>query len=722
MRRFEPALDRSGANHFMVAARGQADASYLILPLYCIAKAASSLYLRLRRIAEIGDMTAQITLSSSSCEDLLFVAMTAEEHLGRLFSYDVKFASQDENIDLSALLGTSMTVVLSPQDAWVRYFNGMVCEASQTGVLTIDNLTYAQYAVRLVPKPWLLHQKVDCRIYTKKTAPQIIQAVLSDAGFTDVRLCLSANYVEREYCVQYREDCFNFISRLMEQEGIYYYFTHDKTTHTMVLADGVSAHSVTPGFNQVPYQSTNDSGLRHKATISSWSCSRGLDAAKFQLTDYDPTAPKTALLATGTSAGHSAAGGMVTFDYPGPHADANVGQQFAQVRAEALSASRSHYLGTTGASGIRIGGLFTLSDYPRAALNIEYLIVGTTTQLTGGGVVSGGHDASPAFTCNFQAIESSQPYRSMPGALKPTIVGLQTAIVCGSDTDEDIAVDASGRVQVTFHWNTPDKPEAASSCPVRVASPWAGKAWGAVSIPRVGQEVVVSFLEGDPDRPLIIGSVYNAINTPPYALPDNKTQSGIKSRSLMGGADDANELRFEDKQGSEQFFIHAQKDMLEEVENDHTVTIDHDETVTIKNDQTETIQHDRKITVQNEDKLDVTANATSTIGQKFKLSAGTEIELVTGASSIVMKSSGDIEIKGVNIKITGSMGVKIEGQVEVGIKAGATMDVGAGASLKVHSDGMLEAAGGGMATVKAPMLTLKGDAMTQVSGGIIMIG
>lgn len=670
-------------------------------------------------------MTAQITLTSTSCDGLLFMAMSAEEHLGQLFNYDVQFASKDENIDLSALLGTSMTVTVSPQDDWVRYFNGMVCEASQTGVVVIDNLSYAQYAVRLVPKPWLLRQKVDCRIYTKMSVSAIVQQVLSDAGFTDVRLSLSAHYVEREYCVQYRESCFNFISRLMEQEGIYYYFTHDKTSHTMVLADGVSAHSVTPDFSQVPYQPENDSGLRSKATINRWSCSRGLDAAKFQLTDYDPMASKTALLATGDTAGHRSAGAvgeMVAFDYPGLHDDVSVGKQFAQVRAEAVSASRSHYQGSTGAGSIRIGGLFTLSDYPRAALNMEYLIVGTSIQLSGGGVVSGGNDASAAFSCNFQAIESSKPYRSLPTAVKPTVVGLQTAIVCGSDTAEDIAVDANGRVQVTFHWNTPDKPDAASSCPVRVASPWAGKAWGAVSIPRVGQEVVVSFLEGDPDRPLIIGSVYNDINTPPYTLPDNKTQSGIKSRSLLGGADDANELRFEDKAGSEQFFIHAQKDMVEEVENDHTVTIDHDETVTIKNDQTETIQHDRKITVQNEDKLDVTANATSTIGQKFKLSAGTEIELVTGASSIVMKSSGDIEIKGVNIKITGQMGVKIEGQVEVGIKAGATMDVGAGASLKVHSDGMLEVAGGGMATVKAPMLTLKGDAMTQVSGGIIMIG
>jgi type VI secretion system secreted protein VgrG len=253
-------------------------------------------------------------------------------------------------------------------------------------------------------------------------------------------------------------------------------------------------------------------------------------------------------------------------------------------------------------------------------------------------------------------------------------------------------------VQVTFHWNKPDKPNAKSSCPVRVATPWAGKKWGAISIPRVGQEVVVSFLEGDPDRPLIIGSVYNGDNQVPYSLPDNKTQSGIKSRSLLGGTADFNELRFEDKKGSEDFFMHAQKDMHEEVENDHVVTIDHDETVTIKND--------RKATISNNDTIDV--------GKVFKLTAGTQIELTTGSSSIVMKSSGEIQITGVNITITGNSSVKVEGQMQVGIKAGMSMDVGAGVSMKVHSDGTLD--------VKGTMVSAGGDAMTKVGGGIIMIG
>jgi type VI secretion system secreted protein VgrG len=670
-------------------------------------------------------MTDQITISSSKCSSALFVSMTADERLGRMFSYYIQFESQDANVDLSGMLGSPLTVKIATADGYERYFNGIVCEAAQTGVQTVDSLVYAQYGVRVVPKPWLLGQKVDCRIYTEMSVPDIVKSVLSDAGYSDVKLSLSSNYAKRDYCVQYREDCLNFISRLMEQEGIYYFFTHDDTTHTMVLADGVSAHSVNKNFGKVPYLHSSDSVLRTQSTVTTWACARGLDAAKYQLTDYDPMAPKTSLLATGTSDGHGTAGssdGLVAFDYPGLHTVADVGQQYAQVRAEALSAARSHYTGTTGSCAIEIGGLFTLSDYPRQELNREYLIVGTVIHLAGGGNASGSSNAQPSFQCSFEAIESSQTFRSLPTAVKPSIIGLQTAIVTGSDTDEDIAVDQYGRVQVTFQWNKPDKTNAKSSCPVRIATPWAGKSWGAISIPRVGQEVVVSFLEGDPDRPLIIGSVYNADNTVPYGLPANKTQSGIKSRSLNGGTADFNELRFEDKQGSEDFFMHAQKDMHEEVENDHVVTIDHDETITIKNDQTLTVQHDRNHTVTNNDTLNVNQNGSTTIGQSFKLSAGTQIELVTGASSIILKSTGEIQISGVSITITGSSSVSVEGQVQVGIKAGATMDIGAGASVKVHSDAMMDVEGGAMTTVKGAMLTASGDAMTQVSGGIIMIG
>jgi len=666
-------------------------------------------------------MSDPIKITSGKCDNLLFVGMSADEELGELFRFELQFESTDAGIDLTSLLGSSMTVTLTLEDGFKRHFNGMVCEASQTGVATVDTLVYAQYAVTLVPRPWLLEQIVDCRIFTEMTAPDIIQKLLEESGYTDVKNSLTGNYAQRDYCVQYREDCLSFIHRLMEQEGIYYYFTHDSSKHTMVLADGVGAHAAIDEFKKVPFAAGAGGALGKAATVATFGAVRGVDGATFKLTDYNPLTPKASLLSSHTSDGNQPTTTHTAFDFPGAHGDASVGQHYASVRAEALTAARSGYHGTTDACGAEAGNLFTLSDYSRQELNQEYLLTATQSYLRGAGHASGSGDHLE-FQCQFRAIPGSIPFRKEIRTAKPKVAGLQTAIVTGSDTDEDIAVDQYGRVQVNFHWNMPDKPNAKCSCPVRVASPWAGKGWGAVSIPRVGQEVVVSFLEGDPDRPLIIGSVYNAANTVPYGLPDNKTQSGIKSRSLLGGTDDFNELRFEDKQGSEDFIIHAQKDMHEEVENDHVVTIDHDETVEVKNnqtltvdnDQTETIKHDRKVTVQNDDKLDVTANGTTTIGQKFKLDAGTEIDLVCGASSITLKASGDIEIKGVNIKITGDATVKMAGQ--------ATVDIGAGASVKVHSDAMMNVEGGAMTTVKGAMLTLTGDGMAKLGGGITMIG
>jgi type VI secretion system secreted protein VgrG len=297
---------------------------------------------------------------------------------------------------------------------------------------------------------------------------------------------------------------------------------------------------------------------------------------------------------------------------------------------------------------------------------------------------------------------------------------LQTAIVTGSETDEDIAVDEYGRVQVNFHWNMPNRPNAQCSCPVRVASMWAGKNWGAVSYPRVGQEVVVSFIEGDPDRPLIIGSVYNSTNPPPYALPANKTQSGIKSRSLLGETADFNELRLEDKKGEEDFFIHAQKDMHEEVENDHTVTIDHDEVFTIKHDQTGTVENNRTHTVNADDSLTVKKSGTASIGTTYSLSAGDKIEFVCGQASITLQSSGQIDIKGTTINVNGMQNVNVDGKMGVKISG---MTVEAKADLEASLKGtMTTVQGEATAALKGATVTVNGSAMTTVAGGIVMLG
>jgi type VI secretion system secreted protein VgrG len=649
-----------------------------------------------------------MTLKSDLGDKLQPASFSGSEQLGQLFSYHLKVFSGDSEVELRPLLGSSMTVTFATDD-YTRHFNGIVAEISQTGFESFSGKRQAEYALTLVPKPWLLLHKVDCRIYLKKSVPDIVKEVLAEIGYSDVKLSLSGSYEEREYCVQYRESCFNFISRLMEQEGIYYFFQHREGVHTMVLADALGAHAATDGHAELPYQpQSGASKASTEAAITEFATARSVQTIKYSLTDYDPMSPKKSLLALDSISnadGNHPVPKLDSFDYPGDHLSTDAGKHYAQVRLEASNVAQSLCTGATNVCGVLTGALFKLTKFPRSELNQEYLVVGSTVHIENAAEVSG-QQGGDQFFCHFSVIQSRQPFRSMQTAVRPTIAGLQTAVVSGSDTAEDISVDKYGRIQVTFHWNKPDKENFHISCPVRVASSWAGKNWGAVNIPRVGQEVVVSFLEGDPDRPLVIGSVYNADNMPPYALPDNKTQSGIKSRSHQGGgADDFNELRFEDKKGSEDFFMHAQKDMHVEVENDRVVAVDNDEKMTIKNDQTEDVKGKRTTTVGKDDKLDVTGNGTTTIGQKFKLSAGTEIELVTGAASIVMKSSGDIDIKGVSVNIKG-VNVKIDGDATVAAKGGASAELSSS----------------GSTTVKGSMLSLKGDGMAQLSGGIIMIG
>jgi type VI secretion system secreted protein VgrG len=619
-------------------------------------------------------MPRTTTLTSALGETLLFAGMTAKESLGRLFSYQLQAVSKNAEIDLRALLGTSMTARYVSRSGFTRYFNGIVCEGAQTSFVNIGNARYARYEFTLVPKPWLLTRKRDCRIYRNMSVPQIVSQVLHEIGYGDLKQSLTGNYPVREYCVQYRESDFDFISRLMEQEGIYYFFTHTERVHTMVLADSLGAHAPVPTFEQIPYAPLTVHSNRTRATIGEWRMARTTNSTKVQLDDYDYLKPKASLLATeeltDTADVHRISGldiydyGYGTYGYSQQLAD---GQRWAQVRADALNVSQAACTGNSDASGLTTGALFTLTEFPIAQVNQEYLVIESEIRIFEPDYTSGDKESEQPFTCDFKAIRSRQPFRTMQETPRPVIAGLQTAVVYG-DTPEDIAVDKYGRVQVTFFWNQPGKPNAQNSCPVRVAQLWAGKRWGAQFMPRVGQEVVVSFLDGDPDRPLIIGSVYNADNMPPYTLPDSKTQSGVKSRSLQGGPDDANELRFDDKPGSEQLLIHAQKDLREEAENNHDI--------------------------------DVTRN--------YTLTAGEQIELVAGLASIVLKSTGEIEIKGTHLDI--------EGLLDVEVKAGLSMELGAKGKLSVGALGAMEVVSGLDMHVQSQALTLAGTLAALLTG------
>ena len=615
---------------------------------------------------------------------LLFHRMTATEALGRLFRFDLDLLSKDPNIKFENLLGQNVTVRLElPQDK-TRYFNGFVSRFSLSGSLG----DLSAYTVTVHPWLWFLTRTADCRIFQEMTVPDIIKQVFRDHGFTDFEEALSGSYRTWTYCVQYRETDFNFVSRLMEQEGIYYYFKHEKDKHTLVLSDSVSSHEPFPGYEKIPFFPPDEHLRREEHHIHEWTVSQEVQPGIYALNDYDFERPKANLqVKSSIQRGHARAK-MEIFDYPGEYTQTGDGETYVRARIEELQAEYEQVQGQSNARGLSVGSLFQLVDYPRQDQNREYLVVSATHELESDvyadGSAAGGEDV---YTCSFTALHSKQPYRQPRTTPKPMVQGPQTAVVVGP-SGEEIYTDKYGRVKIQFHWDRYGKFDENSSCWVRVSHPTAGKGWGAVQIPRIGQEVIVEFLEGDPDQPLITGRVYNANQMPPFELPGSGMVSGMKSNSTPGGGG-YNEISMNDTKGQEGITIHGQYDMDTTVEHDQTNTVNNDFTETIKNNATIKItdgnySHDvmtgtADYHVQSAltEKYDTTQDTTvkgnltvkSTTGAiavsadaaHVQIDAATKITLHTGASTIEMDAGGNIKIDGVNITINGAVSVAIKG-------------------------------------------------------------
>jgi type VI secretion system secreted protein VgrG len=391
--------------------------------------------------------------------------------------------------------------------------------------------------------------------------PDIIKDVLKPYNFSPpFEDTLTADYQQWEYCVQYRETDFNFISRLMEQEGIHYYFRHEEGKHTLVLADGDSVHKPFPDYNNVPFRAP-DRPVIDLQGIDDWVVALEVQPGKYTLNDFDFQNPQKKLIAPASIERFPAVAESdhEVFDFPGEYVEFHDGQRYARTRLEELQTGFETSYGAGEVRGLSVGCTFNLQNAPRTDQEDNYLVVSTVTQADSTSFFSDDGSGSNTFSCSFTAIRSSVPFRSARLTPKPIIQGTQTAIVTGPKKQE-IHTDKFGRIKVQFHWDRLGKADENTTCFIRVAQFWAGRRWGAMFIPRIGQEVVVSFLEGDPDQPLIVGSVYNGDQMPFYPLPDHKTKSTIKSNSSIGGQG-FNEIRFEDKKDGEQVFIHSEKRM-----------------------------------------------------------------------------------------------------------------------------------------------------------------
>ena len=613
---------------------------------------------------------------------LLLVSMSATEKLGRLFKYELELASENGQIKADKIVGQNVTIRLDLGAGRTRYFNGHVSHFRQ---LTSSG-QLARYQTTIVPWLWFLSRTANCRIFQEQTVPDIVKKVFRERGFTNFEDALSGTYRTWEYCVQYRETDFSFVSRLMEHEGIYYYFKHENGKHSLVLADSYSSHEPYPEFDTFVYQPA-DKGTTTEDYISNWMVETQLQPCSYALNDFDFKNTKSDMQARAKVSREHAAADFEIYDYPGDYSETSDGEEYARKRIEELQAGYEVATAQSDARGACPGFTFTLTNHPRKDQNSEHLITSGKYMIKGDDIFSASSGTSECdFSCKFTAIRSTQSFRPPRSTPKPSVSGPQTAIVVGP-SGEEVYTDQYARVKVKFHWDRYGKADENSSCWIRVAQVWAGKSWGAMYIPRIGQEVVVEFLEGDPDRPIITGRIYNAQSRPPYDLPGNKTISTLKSNSTKGG-DGFNEIRFEDKEGDEQIFIHAEKDEDVRVKNDVKEWIGQDRHLIVKRDQLEEVRGDKHLTVkgdQNEKidgtvSLDVGTDVQQKAAMKYALEAGADVH-IKGGMKVIIEAGKQLSLKaGSSFINIGPGGVAISGMPSVKINSGGSAGAGSGSS------------------------------------------
>ena len=642
---------------------------------------------------------------------LLIQRIAGKEGLGQLFSFDLELLSEKKHdIDLNGIVGQNVTVRLQLEAGGERFFNGVVSSFVQTAVgRAASDEIYSSYRATVVPWLWLLTRTANCRIFQEKTVPDILMDIFGEYGFSGfVDNKLTGSYPTWEYCVQYRETAFNFVSRLMEQEGIYYYFSHEDGKHMLVLCDSAGAHQPFPGYATIPFRPTRENAAS-TGSLHDWAIGKTLQPVKFAHTDYNFKKPRTPMLEDPFSWPHSDIqrpyqhADLEVFDYPGEFVLGPEGDQYAKMRIEELQAYHEVGSGNGDTRGIAPGSTFTLKNNLRGDQNRAYLVVAASYSGSVAEYATGKTGGDDEFACSFSAVPADTPFRAPRNTPKPTIQGAQTAIVVGP-SGEEIFTDEFGRVKVQFHWDREHHYDATSSCWIRVAQTWAGKKWGAVFTPRVGQEVVVSFLEGDPDQPLIVGSVYNQDQAQHYKQPDHKTRSSIKSNSTKGGTGH-NEVRFEDLKGKEQLYLHAQRNMdvrvtsnsMESVGGDRHLTVGGEKDGVKTGDQKEMVYRDKQLKVHRDQIEHIGGDVTLLIGgvdggvgnQDVHLK-GTRKELIDGDAHLHIKGSESSQIDGDrSLTVGGSdqtkVGMKqaVEAGQEIHLKAGMNVVIEAGLQLTI---------------------------------------
>ncbi len=579
---------------------------------------------------------------------LLVRNFQGEERISGLFHYRIEMFSEDFSLSFDTITGQPITLQIAQSSGDIHYVNGVVGTFSQTG----SDGRVAFYTADIYPWLWLLTFSAGCKIYQNMSTPDIVKKVFQDLGFSDFEDKLTGSYQPREYCVQYRETAFSFVSRLLEQEGIFYFFTHDSSSHKLVLADDASAWPTAQGLTKARF-TVDETAWIADDVVSRVTSEQHVVSGQFKCDDYNFETPETDLLASADGSDTSRS----VYDFPGLYATQSSGESIASLRLAALEVNKTRIRGDSLCRAFYSGLKFTLSGHFRADTNGDYVI--DTLSVEG---------SPDHYSNSFEAFPAATPFRPPLRTPTPAIPGTQVAVVVGK-SGEEIWTDQYGRVKVQFFWDQDGKHDETSSCWIRVSQPWAGKQWGGIFLPRIGQEVIVAFLDGNPDRPVVTGTLYNASQTVPYALPDAQTRSSIKSSSSKGGSG-FNEIRIEDKSGSEELFLQAQKDM----------------NVTVLNNYTSTVTKDFSLSVKGNITIEASGSVSIKSGSTLANEAGTELTNKAG-TSLTNQASTDL---------TNKAGTSLTNQAATSLtnNAGTTMTNQASASQTVDGGGMLALKGG----------------------------
>ncbi|QQS39652.1 MAG: type VI secretion system tip protein VgrG [Acidobacteriota bacterium] len=639
---------------------------------------------------------------------LLINKFTAVESISELFEYELELLHEEDegegrtptDVDPASILGKGIAVSIEQKDGTQRIFSGMVASFSRGHRRT--RFTY--YFAKVVPHVWMLTQNIQSKIYQQKSVPDILQEVLS--GF-EVKYEIQADLKPRNYCVQYRESDFDFISRLMEEEGLYYYFEHVDGKHLMIIADTPQSHVPVPSSQSVKYGIEASDEYEFAPSISDLWIDTRLQTGKVTTWDYNFQEANNKLQKQQPSmfsVGDNQK--LELYEYPGGYArkydgiDSGGGEAPGDLREihndsqrtienmmHALDSGYRVLTGTSDCSSFTAGHKFALIEHPDSNLNCDYMLTSVTHEAEQNPSYISEEEVDEPYTNSFTCVKQGQgtPRYVPPRKTdRPLIPGTQTAVVVGP-SGEEIFTDKYGRIKVQFHWDRYGKVNESSSCWVRVAQLWAGNGWGSMFIPRIGMEVVVHFIEGDPDRPIVTGCVYNPLAMPAYTLPDEKTKSGIKTDSSTGGGG-FNELRFEDLSGEEQIFMHAQKNMDIRVKNDTKETVMHDRHLIVENNQLENVKRDKHLIVGGDRSESVTGTASLTAqeihqkaNQNFAVEATQGVH-IKGTMSNVIESPSSVTIKcgGSSISLSPAM-ISISAPM-VNINSGGGGGSGAGCS------------------------------------------